>query len=174
MEHFGDSGRLPSEQVFWRFGPIGPPCFGDFEKSDRSFARRAARAPLDVVRAPGARFGSELRSICVSEAEAWTHTECDFPLHIALPLGALLCASEHRYQVECGWRSSAVSPVCFGHFGGWGWTRSFRAFWNLRGSGGSKFPKWCHFGILAIPRQVILDIGDRGTLISLTKRRGHA
>jgi hypothetical protein len=41
--HFGDSGRLPSEQVFWRFGPIGPPYFGDFEKSDRKFARRAAR-----------------------------------------------------------------------------------------------------------------------------------
>ena len=83
MEHFGDSGRLPSEQVFWRFGPIGPPYFGDFEKSDRNLARRAARAAVNVVRAPGARFGSELRSICVSEAEARTHTECDFPLHIA-------------------------------------------------------------------------------------------
>ena len=37
----------------------------------------------------GARFGSELRSICVSEAEAWTHVRAGSPLHNSLAWGAL-------------------------------------------------------------------------------------
>ena len=36
----------------------------------------------------GARFGSELRSICVSEADTWTHIRAASPLHISLALSA--------------------------------------------------------------------------------------
>ena len=39
-------------------------------------------------RRAGARFGSELRSICVSEAETCTHIRAASPLHISLALSA--------------------------------------------------------------------------------------
>ena len=47
-------------------------------------ARPAAPPPAHA----GARFGSELRCICVSEAEAWTHAREGSPLHISLAWGA--------------------------------------------------------------------------------------
>ena len=75
-------------------------------------AAEARRAPRTSVPRARARFGSELRSICVSEAEAWTHARAGSPLHIILALGALKRASE--CQVNCVWGTVL-------RIGAWGW-----------------------------------------------------
>ena len=80
-------------------------------------AAEARRAPRTSVPRARARFGSELRSICVSEAEAWTHARAGSPLHTILALGALKRASE--CQVNCVW-GTVLRIGAWGWGGGWG------------------------------------------------------
>ena len=55
------------------------------------------RAPLCAgsFRSTPARFGSYLRSICVSEAEAWTCESSDCPLHPHGTIGTHECNRSH-------------------------------------------------------------------------------
>ena len=158
MEHFGDSGRLPSEQVFWRFGPIGPPDFGDFEKSDRNFAQRAVRAPRSCAHQAHVSAQS-FGPIAFQRPKPGRMLNVTF-LFILLCLWACSCAP---LSTDIRWNVVGAPPPCrrcvldilevggglgaLGHFG-------------IRGGLEAQHFRH-HFGILEIPglRQVILDIG---------------
>ena len=58
--------------------PVGAPQFG-------------------LVPCDGTRFGSELRSICISEAEVRTYVRTGSALHINMAVGALKCAYDCQY-----------------------------------------------------------------------------
>ena len=51
--------------------------------------------PDKMSRGAGARLGTELRSIFVSQAEVWTHVTAGSPLHTALSFGALHALASH-------------------------------------------------------------------------------
>ena len=50
---------------------------------------------VGASRGAGARLGTELRSIFVSQAEVWTHVTAGSPLHTTLSFGALHALASH-------------------------------------------------------------------------------
>ena len=131
--------RLSECDLSEAYSPKGHPLGTSKPQEDAFAVKRGSESAVSsicTIRRCGTRFRSELASICVSEAEAFTYErECSSApfLLVFHAIGfALALKTKHRIgrrgalTVTTLSRFRSRGRTCFEHFRNWEWAQSFR------------------------------------------------